>query len=96
MFALQNYKLMATLQNIRQLMAADRLDEALSALGEMPEPTAESLFLKGKVYWRMGRRSEATNCYMAAAALDPESPAVQALEQARDIESFFNPDLLNP
>ena len=32
----------------------------------------------------------------AAAAADPDSPAAEALEQARAVEDFFNPDLLNP
>ena len=31
-----------------------------------------------------------------ASELDPSSPAAKALEQARDIAGFFNPDLYNP
>ncbi len=34
--------------------------------------------------------------YAYASELDPSSPAIKALEQARDIAGFFNPDLYNP
>ena len=56
----------------------------------------EALFLRGKIHWRLGNRSRATSDYAAAAAADPDSPAAEALEQARAVEDFFNPDLLNP
>lgn len=57
---------------------------------------AEALYVRGKLFWKLGRRSQATSDYAAAAELDPDGPAAMALEQARDIENFFNPDLLNP
>ena len=57
---------------------------------------AELYFERGKLHWREGDRAAATSDYLKAAELDPESPAVQALDHARDIEAFFNPDLLNP
>lgn len=56
----------------------------------------EAYFLRGKLRWRTGDRSGATSDYAHAAAINPASGAVRALEMARDIESFFNPDLLNP
>ncbi len=56
----------------------------------------EAYFLRGKLRWRAGDRSGATTDYAHAASINPESGAVRALEMARDIESFFNPDLLNP
>lgn len=87
------------MDQIDSLLKDNKLDEALVLLDSILEanPTdAEALFARGKIYWRMGLRSKATSDYAAAAAYDPESPAVQALQQARDIENFFNPDLLNP
>lgn len=56
----------------------------------------EALYVRGKLYWKLGQRSQATSDYAAASALDPESPAAEALKLARDVENFFNPDLLNP
>ncbi|WP_304967895.1 hypothetical protein [Duncaniella muris] len=50
----------------------------------------------GKLRWRMGDRSGAMGDYAKAVELNPDSPAVMALEQARDIADFFNPDLYNP
>ncbi len=90
---------MADLQNIRSLIDASRLDEALAALSSLPESessTAEAWFLRGLTLWRRGNRAAAASAYAHAASLDPEGPAVQALDMARDIEAFFNPDLLNP
>lgn len=87
-------------ENIESLLRADRPDEALAsaieAITSTGTPSAHLLFLKGKSLWRLGRRSEATSAYAASAALDPEGPAVRALEHARDIDAFFNPDLYNP
>lgn len=57
---------------------------------------ARALYERGRLYWRLGRRAKATSDYAASASLDPDGPAAILLEQARDIESFFNPDLLNP
>lgn len=85
---------MANFLTAKQLLASDQPQEALELLADATD--AEGLFLKGKALWRLGRRAEATSAYAQAAALDPESPAAQALDHARDIESFFNPDLLNP
>ena len=64
-------------------------------IAENPQDAA-ALFARGKLYWKEGNRAKATSDYAAAAAIDPDSPAVMALEQAREIENFFNPDLLNP
>lgn len=90
---------MHTLQDIALQISNDRLQEAKEALDsyiEVHSQCDEALFLRGKVYWRMGNRSAATCDYAAAAALNPGSPAVAALDFARDIEDFFNPDLFNP
>lgn len=90
---------MNDLQQIDRLIADNCLDRALQMLDEIltarPDDAA-ALFARGKVYWRMGDRAKATGDYTAAAAIDPQSPAVKALENARDIENFYNTDLYNP
>ncbi|MDE5785421.1 MAG: hypothetical protein K2H98_02720 [Duncaniella sp.] len=81
------------------MIAGSRLDEALDALNALVASVpadAALLFMRGKLHWRMGHRARATSDFSAAAAIDPSSPAVRALEHARDVESFFNPDLYNP
>lgn len=93
---------MTTLDSIKALIKQDCLNEALSKLNDLIAENndslyqAEALFLRGKIYWRLGKRSEAQNDYLASSALDPSGPATAALESARTIEAFFNPDLLNP
>lgn len=90
---------MHTLQLIASQISQNHLQPALDMLNDFirshPD-NAEALFMRGKLYWKLGNRAAATSSYAAAAELDPGSPAAAALEQARTIEAFFNPDLLNP
>lgn len=96
---------MQNLQDIERLVSSGCLDEAVDRLTDMLADKdvmsdsvrlSELYFRRGKLYWRLGRRADATSDYTKAAALDPNSPAAVALEQARDVEAFFNPDLYNP
>lgn len=90
---------MCSLTNIDRLIKDNKLHDALVLLnGYIAEhqDDAGALFMRGKVWWRLGERSRATNDYAASVAIEPDGDAAQALEQARDIEAFFNPDLLNP
>lgn len=73
-----------------------RAVEELSRLISIEPENDEAYFMRGKLRWRLGDRSGATADYAHAAELNPKSGAVRALEMARDIEGFFNPDLLNP
>ena len=87
------------MNKIDNLISENKLNEAIVLLTEhlidYPED-GEALFQRGKLYWRLGERAKATSDNAAAALIDPESPAAQALENARDIEEFFNHDLMNP
>lgn len=87
------------LTEARALLDADRPREAVKILTGMidgGQADAATLFLRGKALWRLGIRDAATNDYAAAAELDPGGPAARALENARDIADFFNPDIYNP
>ena len=84
---------------IRQFIKENKLTEALvelNALIDREPDNAEALFERGRIYWRLGERSKAMSDYCCADALEPDGPASVALDQARRIEAFFNPDLLNP
>ncbi len=90
---------MHSLQDISKQIARNELGEALSSLNDIirSEPgNAEALFMRGKVYWKLGMRSKAICDYESSAAIDSGGPAVAALEHARDIENFFHPDFFNP
>lgn len=89
------------LKNIQQLIDQNRLDESLELIrtaldDESADQTEELLVIRGKVYWRMQRYSEAVSDFERAVAINPESEAGPALQLARDIFDFYNPDLLNP
>lgn len=84
---------------VNRLISENQLDRAIGLLSEAIAGNpgdAEALFMRGRIYWRKGKRSEAISDYEAAAALDPSSPASIALEQARNVMDFFNPDIFNP
>lgn len=86
-------------QIIKDLISEGRYDEAVSALDRNIEENATNAlwwYLRGKTYWRMQRRADAISDYEEAVHLDPQSPAAHALEMARDVMNFYNPDLLNP
>ena len=51
--------------------------------------TAEEYYQQGNVWRKQGDFKRAMDCYMEAIALDPESPAVTAGEDARRIMSFI-------
>ncbi len=103
---------MDSILNIERLVAEGSLHEAIDLLDDMlaervsggiPETDTEEArivadlyFRRGKLSWRLGQRAAATSDYAKASDLDSTSPAVKALEQARAVADFFNPDLYNP
>lgn len=89
--------------NVSKLVALGRYDEAIEVLSGILDDTKcgesdrdELLFARGKIYWRLGKRADAMNDYMAALRLNPNSKARMALEQAQAVEGFYNKDLYNP
>lgn len=90
---------MTTLDNIHQLIATNKIQEAIAQLDNIIADTPDhhdAIFLRGKLHWRMGNKSAATSDYCRANRLCPGGPATRALENARDIIDFFNPDIYNP
>lgn len=86
-------------QTIENMISQGSAAEAIRLLDDMigAEPQkAQWRFLRGKAYWRLGDKGKAISDYEHASQLDPSSPATQALEMARQIMDFFNPDIFNP
>lgn len=87
---------------IERLIAENSLEEALRQIavartGADSVRAAELSFLRGKIYFRLGRRAAAISAYSEAAAAQPgDNRYATALAMLRRIEEFFNPDLLNP
>ncbi len=86
-------------QKISGINSPDPVQTALSSLSGMiaarPDD-ADLYYRRGRLHWRAGAQAAAITDYEHALALDPASPAKQALEMARSVMDFFNPDLLNP
>ena len=90
---------MDKIQIICDLINASKCHEAIEMLDplitEQPD-NANLRYLRGKAYWRLGQHGKAISDYEHASQLDPSSPATQALDMARSIMDYYNPDLLNP
>lgn len=68
----------------------------LTARIEQGAGTADTYFIRGKLYWRLGERGAAITDFNHAVALDPQSPAKAYLNMTDSIMDFFNPDIYNP
>ena len=90
---------MISLPNIPQLFDENNLDIALDVLNryivENPQDD-NGYFMRGKLWWRLQKHSAAVTDYETAVALNPDSEARHALDLARSVFNYFNPDLLNP
>ena len=71
----------------------ERLDREIAGL---QEPGADLYYRRGRLYWRLGDKASSISDYERAAAIDPESPASEALKLCSDIMNFYNTDLYNP
>ncbi len=84
---------------IRNLLATEKADEAIAQLeawrsagGAMDD---ELFYLLGNAWRKKGNWQMAMNNYLEAVALNPESPAQQALDIANEILDFYNKDMYN-
>lgn len=58
--------------------------------------TAEEYYKQGNAYRKQGLWHKAINCYIQAARLDPDSPAVEAKRMLDDIMAYRCKDMYNP
>ncbi|MBD5229515.1 MAG: tetratricopeptide repeat protein [Bacteroidales bacterium] len=90
---------MTSLPNIQQLIDQNRFAEANDEINLYISENAhddEAFFMRGKLWWRQQNYSAAVTDFETAVAINPDSDARHALELARDVFDFYNPDLLNP
>lgn len=72
------------------------VDKALELVGGLPKDEAETWYLWGKVYARMGDMQASLSCFNRAVAIDPEhGEAAAMVEISTGIYSFKDPNLLN-
>lgn len=84
--------------SVDELISAGRFDDALVLLDKTIEdaPSADLFYQRGRLLWKLGRKTEAMSDYGRAVEIEPESPAAAALELAREVMNFYNKDLYNP
>ena len=84
---------------ISQLIENGDFSCAISLLDEFiahhPD-AATAYYERGRLHWRLGNHRKAISDYCSADNLAPHGKAEQALNQAREIMDFFNPDIYNP
>ena len=81
---------------ISALLARDRADEAIALMESYDGPMDDALYyLLGNAWRKKGNWQMAINNYLEAIALNPDSPAKQALEIANEILAFYNKDMYN-
>lgn len=84
---------------VQKMIAENNPEGAIAALSEILNDdgnNADLLFERGKLLWKLGRKTDAMSDYAAAVSIDPSSPAAAALEMARDVMAFYHRDLYNP
>ena len=90
---------MSVFKKIEELINENRLNDALLLLNNeitQSQNNDKLYFTRGKLHWRLGNKSQAITDYEHAVDINPDSPARIALDNARDVIAFFNPDLYNP
>lgn len=55
-----------------------------------------ALIERGRVYWALGKRSDAINDYLAAQRINPSGKAKELLKATYEILNYYNKDLYNP
>ena len=84
---------------VRALLDAHKADEAIAlveafrAEGGVLDDTL--FYLLGNAWRKKGNWKMAMDNYLEAVALNPESPAAQALDIANEILDFYNKDMYN-
>lgn len=83
---------------VERLLSENKPDDALKVLDKAVEVNndAVSFYERGRMLWKLGRKTDAMSDYSKAVSIDPESPAAVALQMARDVMDFYNHDLYNP
>lgn len=54
-------------------------------------PTAELLYRRGCLHWKLSHAAQALSDFNLSAALDPAGPGTEAAEHLRSILHFWNP-----
>lgn len=83
---------------VERLLSENNPDDALKVLDKAVEVSNDAVLFyeRGRLLWKLGRKTDAMSDYSKAVSIDPKSPAAVALQMARDVMDFYNHDLYNP
>ena len=84
---------------LTNIISSSDLNNLLVTLSEhiVQNPTDDNAYyLRGNIYRKMNLFGDALNDYHKALELNPQSPAIVAIEILNDILEYRNMDLLNP
>lgn len=75
-----------------------RIEVLTDALAAAPDDAAlaDVYYRRGRLFWKLGEKGRAMSDYGRAAALDGDSPAVEALKLCGSVMDFYNTDIYNP
>ncbi len=78
------------------LIDNQEVDKAFEFVSKLSDSDAETWYLRGKVFSRVGKLQEAFSCYNKALAIDStHEEAAVMLELSKSIYSFKDPNLFN-
>lgn len=85
-------------KEVEDLVANGETEKAMALLDGIvaAHEEAEAYYLRGRLKWKLGQKTEAMSDYNKAVAIDPKSPAATALEMANNVMDFYNHDMYNP
>ena len=83
---------------VDKIIDEGRYDDALALLDGVLNEVADSdlFYRRGRLLWKLGRKTDAMSDYGRAVEIDPQSPAAAALDMAREVMNFYNKDMYNP
>jgi len=84
-------------QDILTLMDGGFWDEALKETAELPEISADTWFLRSKIYSRLGRMADSLSCLNKTLDIDPNHEEAKVMvELSQSIYAFRDPNRYNP
>lgn len=88
-------KKLPSLDSIKGLPSSEAIPILDAIIKEHPL-YEEAITLRGLKYWALNRPQQAIENYLRALQINPDSKAATALQYAKQVLDFYNPDLLNP
>lgn len=86
-------------EELKEMISREDAERGIELLGGVlkSEPYNEHAYaLRGRLWWKLNRRANAINDYLAAKRLNPAGKGAQLLKATYDILDYYNKDLYNP